>query len=133
MRHTLTAALTGAFILLGGCSALSVYTIDLPQGNPVDRTTAEKLKVGMTQAQVRYVLGSPLVTDTLHPDRWDYIYRFRPGTYARESGVKPVTNQRLTVFFQDGKVARIEGIDTLPTRNQLGTLSRDGSLREEPL
>ncbi len=133
MRHTLAAALTGTFILLGGCSALSVYTIDLPQGNPVDRATAEKLKVGMTQAQVRYVLGSPLVTDTLHPDQWDYIYRFRPGTYAREAGVKPVTNQRLTVFFQDGKVTRIEGIESLPAKNQLGTLSRDGSLREEPL
>ena len=63
--------------LLGGCNALHVYTIDLPQGNPVNREMAARVKTGMTPAQVRYLLGSPMVTDTFNPDRWDYVYYLR--------------------------------------------------------
>lgn len=129
----LPAALLGAALLLGGCNALRVYTIDLPQGNPLTREQAAQIRVGMTQAQVRYVLGTPLVTDTLHPERWDYVYRFKPGTYAREAGVKQTINQHLAVYFADGKVSRIDGAETLPEKSQLALPSRDGTLRAEPL
>ena len=133
MRQKLAIALLGATILLGGCNSLRVYTIDQPQGNPVTREMAAKLKPGMTPAQVRYVLGSPLVTDTLNPDRWDYIYRFKPGTYAREAGIKPVTGQRLTVWFESGKVVRIEGLESLPEKSLSDTPSRDGTMTADPL
>lgn len=133
MPQKLTAVLLSALLGLSGCSALQVYTIDLPQGNPLTRDQAAQLRTGMTPAQVRYVLGTPLVTDTAHAERWDYVYRFRPGTYAREAGVKQTLQQRLTVYFQEGKVSRIEGIDSLPEKSQLASPSRDGALRAEPL
>lgn len=117
---------------LTGCQALGVYTIDLPQGNPITRSMAAQLKLGMSPAQVRYVVGSPMVTDTFNPDRWDYVYNFKPGTYAKQSKISEI-NQHLTLYFSDGKLARIEGIDTLPEKSQLALPSKDNTLKAEPL
>ncbi|HEX5277906.1 MAG TPA: outer membrane protein assembly factor BamE [Fluviicoccus sp.] len=133
MRQKLKVALFCSLSLLGGCNALHVYTIDLPQGNPISRETASKLKTGMTPAQVRYVLGSPMVSDPLNSDRWDYIYTFKPGTYARQAGVKPVTRQHLVLRFTDGRLSAIEGLDTLPEKAQEAIPSRDRGLNAEPL
>ncbi|HMY82247.1 MAG TPA: outer membrane protein assembly factor BamE, partial [Agitococcus sp.] len=79
-------ALVPSLILLPACStlnnfknSLTVYKIDLPQGNPITQDMANKLKIGMTPSQVRYVLGSPMVTDTFNANRWDYVYRFTAG------------------------------------------------------
>lgn len=66
-----------------------------------------QLKVGMSREQVRFVLGTPLLTDIFHADRWDYAFRL-----ARGNG--EVVSSRMTVFFKDGKMARFEGGD-LPT------------------
>ncbi|HUO44848.1 MAG TPA: outer membrane protein assembly factor BamE [Burkholderiales bacterium] len=87
------------------------YKIDLQQGNVVTQEMVAKLHQGMTQPQVRYVMGSPLVMDPFHPDRWDYVYTY-------EKGHKVTERHRLTVVFADGKLARLEGDieiqDTLP-------------------
>ncbi|RZU47712.1 Beta-barrel assembly machine subunit BamE [Fluviicoccus keumensis] len=133
MRQKLKVALFCSLSLLGGCNALHVYTIDLPQGNPVTRETASRLKTGMTPAQVRYILGTPMVDDPLTTDRWDYVYTFQPGTYARQAGLKPVTNQHLVVRFTNGKVSAIEGLETLPEKSQGALPSRDRGLNAEPL
>ena len=133
MRQKLMMSLFLTAGLLGGCNALHVYTIDLPQGNPVNREMAARVKTGMTPAQVRYLLGSPMVTDTFNPDRWDYIYTFKPGTYARQAGVKPVTRQHLVLRFTDGRLSAIEGLDTLPEKAQEAIPSRDRGLNAEPL
>lgn len=118
---------------LGGCNALRVYTIDLPQGNAVTQDMAAKLKIGMTPSQVRYVLGSPMITDTLNGNRWDYVYTLKPGTYAREAGIGAINHQRLSLYFSNGKLATISGQDTLPQKSPATILSRDGGLRAEPL
>ena len=55
-------------------ACLSVYRPDLQQGNAVTPEMVEKLKVGMTRNQVRFVLGTPLIADVFHPDRWDYYF-----------------------------------------------------------
>jgi outer membrane protein assembly factor BamE len=134
VRQKLMVSLFLSLGLLGGCNALHVYTIDLPQGNPVTQDMAARLKTGMTPAQVRYVLGSPMVTDTLNPDRWDYLYTLKPGTYARKAGVKKITDQRLTLYFTAGKLDRIDGLDTLPeNRAPVTAPSRDAGLNAEPL
>lgn len=122
-----------AVLGLGGCNALRVYTIDLPQGNCVTQEMAAKLKPGMTQAQVRYLLGSPMVTDTLNANRWDYLYAFRAGTYAKEAGVKDISRQHLTLMFESGKLTTIDGLETLPENSPTTILSKDGGLRAEPL
>src|SRR5271170_7925914 len=78
------------------------YKIDLQQGNVVTQEMVAKLRQGMTLPQVRYVMGSPLVIDPFHPDRWDYVYLY-------EKGHKVTEHHRLTVIFADGKLARLEG------------------------
>lgn len=91
--------------LLAACSVtdrLSPYRIDVRQGNLVTQEMVAVLKPGMTKDQVRFALGTPLVVDVFHADRWDYIYRFQPGRGELQS-------RRLTVFFDDGRLARLEG------------------------
>ena len=120
--HTLTRKLTlsavlGIAVTVSGCSMLSVYKIDLPQGTPITQTDAQKLKVGMNQNQVLYILGSPAIKDTLAPNRWDYIYDYKAGTDGRRKGIADVKNasQHLIIYFDgNGIVTRIEGIETLP-------------------
>ncbi len=107
MRIYLSAAIL-ASSLLAGCSFDSIvgvvdpYRIDVRQGNYVDQDMVSQLKRGMTREQVRFVLGSPLVVDMFRRDRWDYVYRFKPGSGEAE--------QRLiSVFFVDDQLHHVEG------------------------
>ncbi|MEW6164787.1 MAG: outer membrane protein assembly factor BamE [Pseudomonadota bacterium] len=95
--------------LLAACSSspevtsmLSPYRIDVRQGNYVTQEMMANLRPGMTRDQVRFALGTPLVADLFHADRWDYVYRFQPGRGE-------VQLRRLVVFFEDGKLARVGG------------------------
>ncbi|GGK65131.1 outer membrane protein assembly factor BamE [Amphritea balenae] len=107
--------LIGVFtaILLVGCADFpGVYKIDIPQGNNITQEMVDKLRPGMTQNQVRYVLGTPLITDSFNVNRWDYIYRYKSG----ETGA--VTQERLTVIFDEsGKLSNMAG-DFRPGGNQ---------------
>lgn len=58
--------------LLAGC----VYKIDIPQGTPLTKAQASQVHVGMNYQQVRFLLGSPTITDPLNPERWDYVYNY---------------------------------------------------------
>jgi outer membrane protein assembly factor BamE len=120
-------------LVLAGCSFFHIYKADLDQGNVITREMADKLKPGMTQSQVRYVLGTPLITDTLNPQRWDYLYSYTPGTYALKAGLKPVKNRRLTVWFEHGVLARVEGVDQMPISNPAKPESKDLELKADPL
>lgn len=102
-------------LLITACSStpdvssyLSPYRIDVRQGNFVTQDMVARLKPGMSRDQVRFALGTPLVTDIFHADRWDYVYRFQPG-----HGEPQV--RRLVVFFVDGKLARVGGDVTAET------------------
>jgi outer membrane protein assembly factor BamE len=136
-KSALTFPRVLAVLLLGlslsGCHFFRVYKADLDQGNVVTREMADKLKPGMTPAQVRYVLGTPLVTDTLNPRRWDYVYDYVPGTHARRAGLPEVDNRRLTVWFENGVLARIEGVEQMPQKNPSAPESKDRGLKAEPL
>jgi outer membrane protein assembly factor BamE len=81
---------------------LTPFRIDVRQGNFVTQEMVAQLKPGLTRDQVRFILGSPLVADMFHVDRWDYVYRFQPGHGE-------VEQRRLTVFFQDNKLTRVAG------------------------
>jgi outer membrane protein assembly factor BamE len=86
---------------------LRPYRPDIQQGNFVSREMVAQLKEGMTQDQVRFVLGTPLLTDVFHNNRWDYPFRIRKGNGE-------MTTSRVTLTFVDNRLARIEGGD-LPT------------------
>lgn len=95
--------------LLAACSStpevssiLSPYRIDVRQGNFVSQSMVAQLKPGQSRDQVRFILGSPLIVDVFHADRWDYVYRFKPGSGETQE-------RRLTVFFEDNKLSRVSG------------------------
>jgi outer membrane protein assembly factor BamE len=88
-------------LLLGGC--LSVYKVEVQQGNVVSQDMIDKLKPGMTRSQVRFVLGTPLVTDSFHPNRWDYYY------YLRRSEEKTGETRRLTLIFKNDTLVSVQG------------------------
>ncbi|MDD5249376.1 MAG: outer membrane protein assembly factor BamE [Rhodocyclaceae bacterium] len=81
---------------------LHPYRIDVRQGNMVTQEMVAQLKPGLTKDQVRFVLGTPLLTDVFHADRWDYVYRLQKGDGE-------VQHRRFVVFFEDGKLARVDG------------------------
>ena len=68
---------------LAGCSFPGVYKIDIQQGNVVTQDMIDQLKPGMTRRQVRFIMGNPLITDTFHANRWDYLYSIQPGGRQR--------------------------------------------------
>lgn len=97
-----------AILALAACSSVprivSEYRIDVQQGNVVTQEQVSHLKVGLTRDQVRYVLGTPLLSDIFHEDRWDYVYRLEKGRSGE------VEQRRFTVYFdKDGKLARVGG------------------------
>ena len=86
---------------------LRPYRPDIQQGNFISREMVAQLKEGMTQDQVRFVLGTPLLTDVFHNDRWDYPFRMTKGNGE-------MTSSRVTLTFVEKRLTRIEGGD-LPT------------------
>jgi outer membrane protein assembly factor BamE len=88
----------------------SPYRPDIQQGNFVSQEMLAQLKVGQTRDQVKFILGTPLLTDIFHGDRWDY-----PFYLARGNG--ELTTARVTVYFKDDKVAKFDG-GNLPTEKE---------------
>ena len=96
------------FTLLAGCGffptipGVTPYRIEIQQGNFISQEMVGQLKPGMSKEQVRLALGTPLLTDIFHADRWDYVFwRDRPGQKREQ--------RKLTVFFEDGKLTRLDG------------------------
>jgi outer membrane protein assembly factor BamE len=100
-------------VLLAACSSvpditrvIKPYRIEIQQGNFISQEMLARLKLGMTREQVRYVLGTPLVTDIFHADRWDYVY------YRERTG--KAEQRKISVHFdKEGRLERIGG-DVLP-------------------
>jgi outer membrane protein assembly factor BamE len=86
---------------LGGC----VYRINIQQGNYLEAKEVDQVVVGMTRSQVRFLLGTPMLADSFHPNRWDYLYYYKLGKTQK------VERHQLTLFFADEKVEKIERPD----------------------
>jgi outer membrane protein assembly factor BamE len=107
-------------LLVAGCAnpfsrerldAYSItYKINIQQGMVVTQEMADQLKEGMTRDQVRFVLGTPILVDPFHADRWDYPFRFQPGRGRIEE-------RRFTVWFENDRLVRYNG-DALPTEEE---------------
>ena len=97
-------------LLLSNCSIPRIFQVVISQGNLVDQEMLSKLEIGMTESQVKFVMGTPLISDTFYPDRWDYFTSVTQGdnTY---------TNQKITLYFEDSKLVSWEGkIDSLDAK-----------------
>ena len=104
-----------AVLAAAGCErmpripGLSPHKVDIQQGNYVTQDMVAKLKPGMSKSQVRFALGTPLVVDPFHNDRWDYVY-------VQQKGGRVAEQRRIVVLFADDKLLRIEG-DVVPARS----------------
>jgi outer membrane protein assembly factor BamE len=104
--------LAAALALAGAVSACSnpfaPYRMEIQQGNYVTQEMASQLKVGMTKEQVRFALGTPLINDSFHQNRWDYVFT------RQRNRSSPLEERRMTVFFdQSGRLERVDG-DIIP-------------------
>jgi outer membrane protein assembly factor BamE len=109
-------AASGFIALLAACTQVPTvpgftpYKMEIQQGNYVTQDMISRLKPGMTREQVRFVLGTPLVTDPFHANRWDYVFSRRPQGGGR------VEQRRFSLHFDDeNRLSRIEG-DVVPEK-----------------
>ena len=102
-----------SLLVLSGCNNIGsmdfpgVYKISIPQGNIITQEMVDQLRPGMTKRQVIFVMGTPLVRDPYHQDRWDYVYNFQPGGGERGQ-------ERLSVLFENDQLVSLNG-DFEPT------------------
>lgn len=109
-RSLIATSILIASIALSGCGVFKlpdVYKIDIQQGNIIDQEKVDQLKPGMTQRQVRFIMGNPIIQDTFQPDRWDYYYEMN-----KADGTQ--TKERMTVYFDGEKMTHFNG-DFLPS------------------
>jgi outer membrane protein assembly factor BamE len=100
-------------LLCAACSNYSAnlpsikpYKMDVQQGNVVTSKMMMQLRPGMTKAQVRFVMGTPLITDSFHVNRWDYVYRM-------QKGGKLIESRRVILDFENDLLKRVRG-DVIP-------------------
>ncbi|MDP2245473.1 outer membrane protein assembly factor BamE [Pseudomonas sp.] len=117
----LTSLTFVGLIALAGCSFPGVYKIDVQQGNVVTQDMIDQLRPGMTRSQVRFIMGNPLLTDTFHANRWDYLYSIQPG------GGKRLQERVSIIFNGNDQLAGLSG-DFMPgvSRDE-AILGQDGA------
>ena len=96
-RLSLVAAVLVAAALASGC----IYRINIQQGNLLDADLIDQVEIGWSRAQVRFLLGTPLVNNPFDKDRWDYYYYFKAGKSRKK------TTQHFVVFFDGDQVSGI--------------------------
>jgi outer membrane protein assembly factor BamE len=123
--HSSPTALVAASLIgvlsLAGCQSLqssdnflgviTPYRLEVVQGNVITREQAERVRTGMTRAQVRDLMGSPLLADAFHGDRWDYVFSIR------RQGTEPQL-RRVTALFDGDVLKSISGTDGLPAERE---------------
>ncbi len=110
MRTVLVFLIAAGVLGLQGCSSMAhgletsgiTYRIPIQQGNVVDQERVNQLQPGMAKRQVRHVMGTPMLVDPFHQDRWDYVYTFRPSRGDSEE-------RRVALYFENDVLVRIEG------------------------
>lgn len=123
--------------LLAGCAALqssednflgiiTPYRIEIVQGNVLTQEQVALIKPGMSREQVRDVLGSPLLTDLFHADRWDYVFTIRrQGT--------PPQRRSVVAHFKGEKLERLEAPELPSEREFVASISRTSASGKAPL
>lgn len=108
VKNLISVVIFTSLIALSGCSSW-VYRIDIPQGNFLDRRGIEKLQLGMTKEQVKFVLGTPVISDAFKDDTWNYVYILNSG-----KSKKLDKDKRFIVKFTDGILTDASGDFDLP-------------------
>lgn len=101
-----------------------IYKLPTRQGNVIEQKQLEQLKTGMTPDQVRFLLGTPMASSPFRTDRWDYV-----GYYKSPRG--DVASRVVTVYFEEGKLSRMEGVQVTDARAALENPDFKTIVREE--
>ena len=115
------------FLMLSGCSLSrfpGVYRINIEQGNILTQEMIDQLEPGMTQRQVKFILGTPLVRDSLNQNRWDYRYLLRIGNETLKQSL-------VTIYFDGDHLSNVEG-DLLPSWLPENPSLADDQIQEDP-
>ena len=107
----------------GGFNAPLLHKIDIQQGNVVDQEMLDQLKPGMDKKQVKFIMGTPVLIDPFHNERWEYIYSFQEGGAVREQ-------RHITLHFENDKLAYISGdieISNIP-RQEYKTITEENAI-----
>ncbi len=88
--------------LVGGCSLFRPHRVDINQGNVIEQEQIDLLELGMTKRQVQFVMGTPLLADPFHLQRWDYVYSIK-------EGYNPRVQRHVALFFEGDFLDRLEG------------------------
>jgi outer membrane protein assembly factor BamE len=107
MRKSLFSLSLLTSLTLVSCSTIlnnlpGVYTLEIQQGNIIDQAMIDQLRPGMNKRQVLYIMGSPMLDDIFHKNRWDYLYSDQP------SGEDRVQKQ-ISLFFENDQIVGIQG------------------------
>lgn len=116
------AVLLAAALMTAGCGSitnylpgfLTPYRPDVQQGNVITSDMVEQLRPGMTRDQVKFMLGTPLLIDGFHPDRWDYLYYLNPRNGAPQ-------RRNLVVYFKDNRLDHFTS-DPMPPESMADNL-----------
>lgn len=114
--------------ILNGCATPDfdtpiIYKMEIQQGNEIDSEMLLKLKPGMTKSQVKFILGTPLIADSFHKDRWDYIYVLN--NYNNIKNKLGVTERRHVVLnFEQELLKGITG-EVIPSNGNLGVNKKE--------
>lgn len=109
----LAAGLTTS--LLTGCESWlpEAHKIDIQQGNRINAEDLDRLQTGMSREQVKFLLGTPLLQDGFHQNRWDYLYYLQPGKEdARQS--------RVSLYFDNNTLTKIDREQYKPDAQKSG-------------
>lgn len=98
------------YIIIPLILAACAHKIDIQQGNVVTEDKLSLLKPGMESRQVRQLLGTPMLTDPFHPERWDYYYSMKAGN-------KLLERYRATLFFSNDRLVRTERVGPIPEKD----------------
>ncbi len=121
LRSSLIVGLISLSLFTSGC----LYRIDVQQGNIVSADALAKLKQGMTPEQVRYILGTPLLVDVFHEQRWDYYYSLKPGQGELEE-------KKVQLYFDNERLSRIAADKSIEVP-KLSPLERPNAPSRPPL
>ena len=107
MRKPLFSLSLLTSLTLASCSTILnnlpfVYTLEIQQGNIIDQVMIDQLRPGMNKRQVLYIMGSPMLDDVFHKNRWDYLYSDQPGGEDR-------VQKRISLFFENDQIVGIQG------------------------
>ncbi|MCP4992279.1 MAG: outer membrane protein assembly factor BamE [Gammaproteobacteria bacterium] len=139
MKKLLLYTLSAVVLLTTGCARMGeltdssfklvedlpfIYRPEIQQGNVVTQEMVDKLEPGMTKSQVHFVMGSPMLVDLFHQDRWDYIYTMKEGN-------NPRVRQQLHLLFEDDRLTTIAG-DLRPMTSIEAPAPEDGLVVDVP-